>query len=157
MYFKSHFSYFRIDLAIFDASWHDFSAIFCKFYENVLFAFGGKHIFEERFLPISYARRCFRTQRGFKTATFGGPFPLCAVQKLVCFADWAENGPLWKLCLRLLVFLHAFSTRFSYFRSWFCHCSWEALLTVTSIPACTLIPFSIFPLLVLSPLLRNCV
>ena len=55
-------------------------------------------------------------------------------------------GLLWKLCLASLLFSHAFSSRFSYFRPWFCHCSWEALLTVTSIPACTLVPISIFPL-----------
>ena len=82
--------------------------LFCKFHENVLPAVGGKHIFEERFLPVSCARPCFHTQSGFKITTFRGAFPPCAVQKIIVFADWAENGPLWKPCLASLLFSYAF-------------------------------------------------
>ena len=72
---------------IFNAFYHNFSSRFCKFYENVLPAFGGKHIFEERLLQISCARGCFHTQIGFKTTTYGRAFPPCAVQKIICFAE----------------------------------------------------------------------
>ena len=81
---------------------------FCKFYENVLPARGGKHTFEERFLPVSCARRCFHTQAAFKTTTFGEAFPPCALQKILCISDWVDNGPIWKPCLASLLFSHAF-------------------------------------------------
>ena len=85
-----------------------FSSFFCEFYGNVLPAFGGKHISEEQFLQISCARGCFHTQVGFKPTTYGRAFPPCAVQIIVCFAEWAENGPLSKLCLASLLLSHAF-------------------------------------------------
>ena len=85
-----------------------FFFIFCKVYENVLPALGGKHIFEERRLQISCARGCLHTQIGFKTTTYWRAFPPCAVQKIVCFAEWAENGPLWKLRFAIYDFLMIF-------------------------------------------------
>ena len=60
---------------------HDFSLFFCMFYENVLPAFGRKHIFEERVLQISCARKYFHTQTALKTATFRDASSPCAVQK----------------------------------------------------------------------------
>ena len=85
-----------------------FSLYFCIVFENVLPALGGKHIFEERFLQLSCARGRFHTQLGFKTTTYGRAFPPCALQKIACFAEWAENGPLWKLRLASLLLSHAF-------------------------------------------------
>ena len=64
-----------------------FYAFLCNFYENVLPARGGKHIFEERFLNISCARGCFHTQIGFRTSTYGRAFPFCAVQKSSMFCQ----------------------------------------------------------------------
>ena len=81
---------------------------FCKNYKNVLPALGGKHIFEKQFLQLSCARSCFHTQIGFKTTTYGRAFPRCAVQIILCFAEWAENGPLSKLCSASLLLSHAF-------------------------------------------------
>ena len=77
-------------------------------FKIVLPALSGKHIFEERCLQISCARGCFHTPITFKTTTYGRAFPPCAVQIIVCFAEWAENGPLWKLCLASLLLSHAF-------------------------------------------------
>ena len=96
------FSHWFVHHLVKNASW------FCKFYENVLPALGGKHIFEERFLPVSCARPCFHTQTGFKITTFRGAFPPCAVQKMIFFADWAENGPPGKLSFTSLLISHAF-------------------------------------------------
>ena len=62
------FSHWFVHHFVKNASW------FCNFYENVLPAFGGKHIFEERFLPISCARRCFHTQPGPKPLVLGVHF-----------------------------------------------------------------------------------
>ena len=107
--------------------WHDFSLFFCKLYENVLPTFGGKHISESRFLPTSCTRRSFHTQNGFKTSTLGGTFPSCAVQKIIVFADWAENGPPGKLSFTSLLISHAFWSRFSKFRDWFCYNLWKTL------------------------------
>ena len=80
------FSHWFVHHFVKNSSW------FCKNYESVLPALGGKHIFEERFLQLSCARPCFHTHTGFKITTFRGAFPPCAVQKMVVFADWAENG-----------------------------------------------------------------
>ena len=123
MYFKWIVHLFALICAHFvkHASW------FCKIYENVLPALGGKHIFEERFLPVSCARPCFHTQTGFKIATFRGAFPPCAVQKMIVFADWAENGPPGKLNFTSLLISHAFWSRFSKFRDWFCYNLWKTL------------------------------
>ena len=90
---------------------------------------GREHISESRFLPTSCPRPSFHAQNGFKTLTLGGAFPSCAVQKIIHFADWAENGRLGKLFLTSLVFSHAFWIRFSHFRSWFCHSSKKLYLT----------------------------
>ena len=117
-----------------------------------------RHISESRFLPTSCAKRRFHAQNGFKTITLGGAFPPCAVQKIVGFADWAENGRLgkpffniacifacildqifrflvlilpllWELYLMSPVFLHVFGMRFLYSHSWFCHSSGKLYLT----------------------------
>ena len=107
---------------IFDACWHDFSSTVSNFMEMCSPPSVGSTFPNNDVLQISCARRCFHTETGFKTTTFGGGFPPCAVQKLIYFADWAENRPLWKPYLSLLLLSHSFSSRFSYFRSWFCHC-----------------------------------
>ena len=96
------FSHWFVHHFVENTSW------FCNKYENVLPALGGKHIFEEQCLQLSCARGCFHTQIGFKTTTYGRAFPPCAMQKIVCFAEWAENGPLWKLRLASLLLSHAF-------------------------------------------------
>ena len=70
-------------------------------------------MFERRFLPTSCARRTFHAQNGFKPTTLEGPFPSCAVQKTIAFADWAENCRLGRLCSVSLELSHAFWITFS--------------------------------------------
>ena len=70
------FSHWFVHHFVKNASW------FWKKFRNVLPALSGKHIFEERFLPVSCARPCFHTQTGFKITTFGGHF------RPVLFKKW---------------------------------------------------------------------
>ena len=67
--------------------------LFCICFVNVLPAFGGKHIFEERLLQISCARGVFHTQTGFKTTTYGRAFPPCAMQKNRMFCRVSGKWP----------------------------------------------------------------
>ena len=66
-------------------------------------------------------------ETGFKITTFWGAFPPCAVQKMIIFADWAENGPPGKLNFTSLSISHAFWSRISRFRDWFCYNLWKTL------------------------------
>ena len=50
-----------------------------------------------------------------KTIILRRALPLCIVQKIIVFAERAENDRFGRLCLASLAFSHALWTRFSYF------------------------------------------
>ena len=134
-------------------SWHDFSSKNLKILRKCAPRQCREHISERRFLPTSCAWRRFYAQSASKTIALGGSFPSCAVEKIIVFTDWTENGSSCKLCLASLVLPHAFWINLLYFRSWFCHFSLEALLHITCTFAYMLNLIFIFSLLFLPLLL----